>query len=240
MDTVAIYPRLLRRVRATLTDWVIAVLVIACWFFILPFLTDFPGQLKVALLAVIWLVLDPVLVSQTGGTPGHHLMNLRIQHKDSGENIGILRAILRSLSKIVTGAWSFIFALVTKKHQALHDLLSSTTVVLKNPETVSERERYNEREQDKGGFTYPSVLRKILIIIAYVVIVSLVFFSLIALMFPSDCFLANNCSESEELVLLVLDWVWFFGVAILIVYGWRSRLYGARRVRISDGEAIST
>ena len=89
MDTVAIYPRLLRRVRATLTDWVIAVLVIACWFFILPFLTDFPGQLKVALLAVSWLVLDPVLVSQTGGTPGHHLMNLRIQHKDSGENIGI-------------------------------------------------------------------------------------------------------------------------------------------------------
>jgi len=240
MDPAAIYPRLLRRVRATLTDWVIAVLVIACWFFILPFLTGFAGQLKVALLVVVWLVLDPLLVSQTGGTPGHHLMNLRIQHKDSGENLGILRAILRSLSKIVTGAWSFIFVLVTKKHQALHDLISNTTVVLKNAELVPEQERYNERKQDKGGFTYPSVLRKILIIVTYVVLFSLVFFSLVALMFSSDCFLRNNCSESEKLSLLVLDWVWFFGVAILIVYGWRSRLYGARRVQASDSEAIST
>lgn len=235
MDSAAIYPRLLRRIRAALIDAVIAILVIFSWFFLLPSLVDFSGQVKVAILAVVWFVLDPLLVWRIGGTPGHYLMNLRIQHKVSGENIGVFRAIARSLVKIVTGAWSFIFVLVTNKHQALHDLLFRTTVVLRNPEKVPETERYDERRQ-QHGYTYPSVVRRCLVIFIYVFFFSVAFFLLLGLLFPSECFLQNNCKESEKLTLLVLDWVWFFGIAILIVYGWRCRLYGARRLQHSEGE----
>jgi len=237
MESVAVYPRLLRRVRAVLVDTVIAVFVIFGWFAVLPLLAEFPWQLKVSILLVIWFVLDPLLVWRIGGTPGHYFMSLRIQDKSSGENIGVLRAVFRALTKLVTGAWSLIFILLTKKHQALHDLIFKTTVVLNNPEKVPAWERHNERRSDnerildQDGYSYPAIWRKCLVIVAYVVIFSLVFFALIGLIIPAECFLQNNCKENEKLTLLVLDWVWFFAVAILVVYGWRSRLYGARRQR---------
>ena len=236
MESVAIYPRLLRRVRAVLIDFVIAVLIVFCWFLLLPLMVDIPGPLKFSFLAFAWFVLDPLLVWRVGCTPGHYFMKLRIQHKASGANIGLLRAVIRSLFKAVTGVWSFILVLATKKHQALHDLLSNTTVVLKNPATVPEWERNKERLQDQGAYTYPSALRKCLVIFSYVVFFSLAFFALVGLFFSNECFLQNSCSEGEKIALMSLDWVWFFGIAILVVYGWRSRLFGARRQPREHGE----
>ncbi|ODB93588.1 hypothetical protein A3194_02580 [Candidatus Thiodiazotropha endoloripes] len=53
--------------------------------------------------------------------------------KHSGHaKLGILQSLIQSLLKAITDWWSFVFVLMTKGHQALHDLLAGSVVVLNN------------------------------------------------------------------------------------------------------------
>jgi type III secretory pathway component EscT len=102
MDEQTVYPRFLRRVQAGLVDSFIFFIVILTWWMILPFLEHYPVWIKLAYPAIIWLLLDPILVSLTGGTPGHHLRKISILSVKEGR-LGILRSVLRSLLKAATG-----------------------------------------------------------------------------------------------------------------------------------------
>ena len=126
MDSIRIYSRLIRRIPAVLIDSVIAILVIYSWWMTLPFFDDQSAFIKLAYPFIIWLVLDPIMVSRAGYTPGHDVMGLMVQDAGSTKNIGLLRAILSAFLRALTGWWSFIIVLTTNKHQALHDLLVST------------------------------------------------------------------------------------------------------------------
>ena len=97
------YPRLIRRVRAVLIDSMLAILIVFTWWLSLPLLGSYPVAVRVAYPIVAWLILDPMLVSLVGASPGHYLMKLSVQSASSGRRIGILRAITRSLIKMLTG-----------------------------------------------------------------------------------------------------------------------------------------
>lgn len=229
MDSVATYPRFLRRVRALLIDWFITVFVIVTWWLSTPLVDGYSAATKIAYPFFAWLILDPVFVWRLGGTPGHLLMKLRIQDKINGQNIGLPRAIIRSLIKTVTGVWSFVFVFMTKKHQALHDVLASTTVVLRNPGSFPSRERIYERVLDVNTYRHPSALRRILVIFAYSVLATLFFGIFMGLLLPDKCLLSERCNSMENVILFVLSWIWFFGIVAILILGWKSRLYGARR-----------
>jgi uncharacterized RDD family membrane protein YckC len=116
-----IYPRLLRRVRAVLIDSVLIGVIFVAWLIALPRLGDLHYAMKLAVFIVPIVLLEPALVSLTGGTPGHHLMKLRIRDAAHDSNIGFLRATVRAVIRAFLGWLSFVFVLITRKHQALHD-----------------------------------------------------------------------------------------------------------------------
>jgi uncharacterized RDD family membrane protein YckC len=107
---------------------------------------DIHAGFKFSGVAILIIIMEPGLVSITGGTIGHHLRGLRIQRRWDGTNLNIFRATIRFLVKFLLGWLSFLFILQTKKHQAIHDLISGSVVVLKDPAKVPEWDALSERK----------------------------------------------------------------------------------------------
>lgn len=89
-------------------------------------------RLLLAAFVLVALLYDPVLVSTIGGTLGHRWTNLRVVDDDTGGSLPFGRALVRSLAKTVFGLPSFIFIGLTRRHQALHDLASRSTVQVRD------------------------------------------------------------------------------------------------------------
>lgn len=231
------YPRLLRRVRAALIDTVLVALIVLGWWMSLPLVEGYSVFVTVAWPLSAWFILDPLLVWLAGGTPGHYFMNLRVLSAGSRQNIGLLRAIIRSLLKALTGWWSFIFVLMTRRHQAFHDLLSHSIVVLREPDLVAARERIPERTQDLDNYQYPSAVRRGLVMGTYIVLLVITVVVLSELTLSVPCLIRGRCGTLDDMVSIILSAGWFFGLALLLVYGWRSYLPGARRRRIERKDA---
>ena len=82
---------------------------------------------------VIIVVLTIYLDGTMGGTPGKMILGLRIVN-EQGTTIGVPRAILRYLGKIVSGmvlGIGYLMVGFTKKKQGLHDMIATTYVVYK-------------------------------------------------------------------------------------------------------------
>jgi uncharacterized RDD family membrane protein YckC len=139
------YPRLLRRVRAALIDSVVFASIIIGWFYSFELLENTHAAIKVGLLVVAYLIVEPALVSLTGGTIGHHLMGLRVRDAGVDERIGFIRATLRGLTRSLLGLFSLLFMFVTRRHQAIHDYFSRSIVVIEHPEDLPAREKFQER-----------------------------------------------------------------------------------------------
>jgi uncharacterized RDD family membrane protein YckC len=186
-------------------------------------------MIKIGVLAAAILVLEPGLVAFTGGTLGHHVMGLRIRDASRDQNIGILRAIARAIIRTLFGWLSFIFVLVTKKHQALHDYVTSTVVVLRRPQSVPAHEKFVERTEDPIRHAFPSKLRRVLMILLYVVLASVAVSVLSALFLSDGCLRDSRCSQRDEIVSQVLFILWLASIGAATVLGWRGLLFGSRR-----------
>ncbi|MCP4271564.1 MAG: RDD family protein [Gammaproteobacteria bacterium] len=229
MESIRIYSRLVRRIRAVLIDSAIAILVLYSWWMTLPLFDDHSTFIKLAYPFIIWVVLDPIMVSRAGYTPGHYVMGLMVQDAGTAKNIGLLRAILRSLLRTLTGWWSFIFVLTTNKHQALHDLLVGTVVVLRNPETLPQSEHVAERFKDVDNFIYPSGARRILIIVVYIILSTNIIGLLNAWAISGVCINDGYCLALKEIISYVTSVLLLCSVVGIIVCGWRCQIFGARR-----------
>jgi uncharacterized RDD family membrane protein YckC len=139
------YPRLLRRVRAALIDSVIFIAIICVWFWSFGVLENAHAALKVGLLVLAYLIVEPGFVSVTGGTIGHHLMGLRVRDAAKDQPLGFCRATIRGLARSILGILSLLFMFVTRRHQAIHDYFSRSTVVLDHPEFLAASEQFQER-----------------------------------------------------------------------------------------------
>lgn len=224
-----LYPRLLRRVRAFLFDSVIFIVLLYAWLATMPVFENTPLLLKISLLIIPIAILEPILVAFTGGTLGHHFMGLRIRDASSDQNIGVLRATARAIIRTFLGWLSFIFVLVTNKHQALHDYFTSTVVILRHPESLPAHERFGARTEDHAQYRYPSIARRTAVILVYL---CLGFFALIALnvaTLAEACLNGEYCTHGEIAVRQLLSILWLLSLAVSIVLGVKGRLYGARR-----------
>ena len=73
----------------------------------------------------------------TGSTVGHYLCNLRVVDNKTGGNINFFKAVLRTLLKAVLGWLSFVTMATTRRHQAIHDLATNSTVQIRNAAQAS-------------------------------------------------------------------------------------------------------
>ena len=139
------YPRLYRRIQAAIIDSnIYLATIIGAGLILAPY--EIHGGFKFSGVVILLIIMDPGLVSITGGTIGHHLRRLRIQDHKHGTNLDIFRATIRFLVKILFGLLSFVFILATKRYQAFHDIISGSVVVLRDSTKVPEYEAVSERK----------------------------------------------------------------------------------------------
>ena len=232
------YATFTRRFRAFVIDTACLWGVVLALFFIGDAMSDVPGVtlLTWLLMLAVILLYDPVLVSRRGATVGHAGAQLRVIDARTGQWPTFARSFARNVVKIVLGVPSFFTMELSRRHQAVHDMLTQTTVqVAESAELVEFRiERVNEPD-----VLLPSRLRRLTVIALYLVAVLVVCDESISLVDMIACIRPRGCSAGALVLVQAIGLGWLALSAVAIVAGWRGRLLGARRIaRVGSGAAV--
>jgi uncharacterized RDD family membrane protein YckC len=223
------YARFSRRLRGMMLDWAITLIVI--FGAVLAAVTvrsdNFSRALGILVLIAL-LLYEPVLVSFTGGTLGHYLTNLRVVDERDGGNISFLKACARVVIKGLLGLYSFVILAATRRNQAVHDLLTRSTVQIRDPAKALPGQYITERSEPANP-NMPSRLRRVGVICASLLLMFMVHTIIIVGALSPRCINNNYCSASERVVSLAAGITLLAMAALIIALGWKGRLVGARR-----------
>jgi len=231
------YARFSRRFRGLVLDWMI---LMAILFGALTLTStvrndNFSRVLGILVIAVL-LLYEPVLVSFTGSTLGHYLANLRVVDERSGGNVSFLKACARVVIKAVLGLYSFVTLAATRRNQAVHDLLTKSTVQIRDPAKARPGQYVSERDGPADP-SLPSPWRRISVICAYLVLMFVVYTAVLtglneAGIMSSACMRdASACSAGERLFEAAAAILLLLLTALIVARGWSGRLFGARKAR---------
>jgi uncharacterized RDD family membrane protein YckC len=233
------YARFSRRLRAMLIDLIITSIVMFGAVLLAVSVGNDNLSRTLGILAVAVLMLyEPILVSRMGGTLGHYFANLRVVDANSGANIGIARACVRVVIKAVLGLYSFVILAATRRNQAVHDLLTRSTVQIRDP-TKALPGQYIAERTELAAASLPSRSRRIAVTCAYLLPTMIVYLFFVGnFVAPGAisyaCLERNFCSSGERMFSLVIG-VGLLGLcAVCITLGWRGRLVGARGALAED------
>jgi hypothetical protein len=157
-------------------------------------------------------------------------MNMRVVDQTTGHRISLIRGIARSLIKVTLGLFSFFFMMVTRRHQALHDVATRSTVVVHN---MGIAEPHHYRLERPPEFIQTSVpkWRRVIAIVIYCVI-AFALYSIVGAFFLSwDCLEYDRCSPSEDAIAAVVGTLMLATFGVFLVLGWKGLLFGARGKR---------
>ena len=172
-----IYASLATRVKASIIDgFVLLTLFIMVPVTIGTFISSESPFKGVAMFAPI-LLLEPLLVTYVGATIGQSIFGLKVIRVNTRSNCNLFISFFRYLAKTVLGSLSLIYMLFSKKHQAIHDHLANTVVIIsqkklnKNPQLM----KYGETEQTLNyDYIYPSAIRRFISFIGWYAFVGIV------------------------------------------------------------------
>ena len=228
------YARFSRRLSAMLFDWIIALIVIYGAVLLAATVGNDNFSRALGILVFVALMLyEPILVSRIGGTLGHSFNNLRVVDEGTGGNIGFLRACARFAIKGGLGLYSFAILAATPRNQAVHDLLTGSTVQIRDPAKALPGQYILERSEP-AATGMPPPLRRLAVICCYLLLTAMVYLlitrGIIAAGVISDgCIDRNVCSANDRILSLNLGLALLAVSAACIALGWRGRLIGARR-----------
>lgn len=223
------------RLRALVVDTAI----VAAWIVILvvggDVARDVPwaGRVTVALLLGVAFLYEPVQVWRWGATIGHRTANVRVVADSTGGNPGFGRAFARFLIKSVLGIASFVAMALTRRHQAVHDSLTGTTVQIRDFHRARVTDFAFERVADPA-IQLPSRTRRFVVVVAFLIAAFVVMSTLMVVLVTPACLDEIACTPRETLVVDVISLSWLAASVILIIAGWRGRLWGARATRTLD------
>jgi uncharacterized RDD family membrane protein YckC len=228
-----LYARFLRRFQAMLIDYILVILVIAAALLTVSAARNDNFSRAIGILVVVaWLLYEPVLVAITGSTLGHYFVNRRVVDNRHGGNVSFLKAVVRFTIKTVLGWLSFIVITATRRNQALHDLMTRSTVQVRNPAIARSHDYIAERREFLIP-TMPSRVRRIAIICVYLFLLLFIYaFVLVgaekAGLISAACINSNNCSPGENYLFAGSALACLAISGICIGWGWRGKLLGAR------------
>jgi len=232
--TTPLYARFSRRFRGILVDWMVAMAVIFGAVFVAVTVGNDNFSRALGLAVILALVLyEPVLVSMTGSTLGHYFNNLRVVDAQSGGNVSFLKACGRLVIKGLLGWYSFVILAATRRNQAVHDLLTRSTVQIRDAARARPGQYITERvELSAPGL--PSRLRRAVIICVYLLLLFAIFdvveiLLVMAGIVSSRCINSNYCLAGERMVNLGAAVAFVVTMAAVIALGWKGKLFGARR-----------
>jgi uncharacterized RDD family membrane protein YckC len=227
------YGRFTRRLTAVVVDSIVFMLIMAGALIVaVSFKSDNVARILGFTVVATWLLYEPILVSMTGATIGHHLYNLRVVD-DRGGNISFGKAVVRVVIKTLLGWYSFITMAMTSRHQAVHDLLTHSTVQIKDL-TKAQPHHFATRREQLTAPGMPSMPRRVVVILAYLFVCLAVFSIAIAVAAVPAGLVSERCIDGApctgtELIVLSVAWLAWAGMSIwTAVLGWQGRLWGAR------------
>ena len=233
--TPVLFGRLSRRIQALMLDMMLFTAgMLACLSVMSASGSDMISTVVGTTAASCALLYEPVLVSYMGGTIGHRLRNLRVVDERTGANLGFFKATSRFVIKTVLGIPSFITMMATRRHQAVHDLATRSTVRI-NDVASAEPGHYHHELIDLVAAGMPSILRRLLVITIY----SSISFLLIGIVFAlfdafevlsSGCLYDDRkCSSGDRSITIGSTLLWIMALFVIVFKGWRGQLWGARR-----------
>jgi uncharacterized RDD family membrane protein YckC len=228
------------RFRALLIDNLcISGLCIALFFAAEP-VSDLAGATRVMLLLVVAVILlyEPLQVSRRGATIGHRYAHLRVVDARTGSWPSFGRAFVRFLIKTILGVISFFTMELSRRHQAVHELLTHTTVQVVASEEVVD---YRVERVDEPDVKRPGRLRRLAVILLYLVAIFFVYAISISIIDTAGCLRhRSGCSAVTRALVPVMGWAWIALSVTAIIAGWKGLLLGARRSRgVSSGVLVA-
>jgi uncharacterized RDD family membrane protein YckC len=228
------YARFTRRLRGMVIDWILAMVLLFGTLLVASSLRSDHFSRALGIVVVIVLALyEPILVSLTGSTLGHYFTNLRVVDERDQGNVSFLKALARFVLKGLLGWYSFIVMTATRRNQAIHDLLTRSTVQIRDPARARPHHYITERA-DFQSPDMPSRLRRSAVICAYLLLVFLVYGLVLVAAVATDalspgCIDTGYCSAAGKFLTIAWAVIWLAGSAACVGLGWRGRLLGARR-----------
>ena len=224
------YARLSPRIQALLIDSLIASFVFIMSILVVSAL-GFENQYVAAAIAFIpAFSVESIMLSIKGASLGHLKVGIRINNASTGRPLNIVVAYFRSIIKFLLGIPSLIFVLTTRKHQAIHDLLTNAIVVVHDAKNKPSYESLAERVKDEG-YDYPSGLRRLLVIFTYL-IVTFILVSILSILTSNElCVQHKQCTKIDSIITYGISIIFWSALFLIPYFGWASRLYGARKVK---------
>ena len=223
------YASFTRRFRALVLDSLVLTGGFAALLVLGEMTRDVPGSgVTLGLIVIGGLLLyEPVLVWLHGGTVGHRAANLCVVDERAGGNPTFLRAFARFVIKTVLGIPSFITMALTRRHQAVHDLVTGTTVRVRDVEKARAIDFHYERVDTEPAGA-PSRTRRVIVAATYALL-AYVGTSIVGMFVLSEaCALDGQCTPADDLRASGLGLAWLGLTAAAIVGAWRARLWGCR------------
>lgn len=229
MELALRYSRLSRRICALFMDS----LVLSLSLILLSFIaSNIESQtLQVVFVATVLLSLEPLFITFTGSSLGQHLYGLRVRRTNEDKKLGVLRSYVRFFTKMPLGLLSLVAVQTTRKHQAIHDIVSDSIVIFKQQKQVMPYEVLSERDQQTDLYQYPPVARRILVMLGYWIVLAGIVGALSFVGLSESCIEYNRCSKSESGVNFILSIMLWVGIFVIASRVWQGHFYGARRTR---------
>lgn len=171
-------------------------------------------------------MIEPILVSYLGYTVGQYFLGIEVIRARTGSKCPLLVSFVRSCAKYILGTISLFYMLFSNKHQAIHDHLAKTYVILlrKKLERDPKFQSFGVTEKiPEATFTYPSALRRFGIFFVWYVPISVLAGFLIEII----CLLAlpgytenERFQEPVEIFTDILFSIFFLIVALLAAKGY--------------------
>ena len=133
------YPGLFLRVKSTVIDSIVLIIFMVIITDIFSNFENVPNYARGIAFTFIFLLYDPLMVSLFGGTIGHKINFIKVQHETKGSNINFLSAIIRYLIKTALGWFSLLTISARDDRKAIHDSIVNSIVVFekkRNANTV--------------------------------------------------------------------------------------------------------
>jgi uncharacterized RDD family membrane protein YckC len=237
-DQRQLYARVAPRLQAFVLDMLIYAGVLLSFLVTASFIPIHGVTQVLAFIALLVVVLyEPVLITMAGGTVGHCARNLRVVRAGDLGSVSFPRAVVRTIVKGAVGVPIFLVVYFTTRHQGLHDLLTGTIVIPRNPAAI--RNEWFAAERLREPHTaLPRVRRRITVAIAYAGSLNVLLGLTHSLLVSDTCWAGGTCSPRENGIATLLSLVSLAGIVTLAVMGGNGLLWGARRSSISVPEPL--
>ena len=232
-----IYASLATRIKASIIDGIILITLFLSIPMIIGAFSNSDSSIKAIAMFAPLILLEPILVTFLGSTIGQYLFGIKVIRVDSRSNCSLFVSFFRYIAKTVLGSLSLVYMLFSRKHQAIHDHLANTVVLIsqKKLEMNPQLFKHGEMEQTfNHDYTYPSAIRRFILFIVWYLLACIALGILVEIIavaiIPGYTIDAGKLPEVVDNILSILLAIVFISLAVFASKGY---LPGAKRKRLT-------